>query len=204
MKYNGPKVRLSRRLGIALTPKAEKVMQKKPYAPGVFGANPKKFRSKDSVYKLQLVEKQKFRFQYNIHEKQMRAYYHKATTQKGNTVDNLIRQMESRLDAVVLRAGFARTIYAARQYVGHGHIEVNGKRVNIASYQVKPGDVVTVREKSRKIEQIAESVQNEANVIPPYIEVDAANFSATYKYAPLRNEVPVQGEVPLVIEFYSR
>ncbi len=204
MKYNGPKVRISRKLGIALTPKAEKVMQKKSYPPGAFGANPKKFRAKASVYKTQLIEKQKLKAQYNVHEKQMRTYYKKAATHTGNTIDNMIGLMESRLDAFVLRAGFARTIYAARQYVGHGHILVNGKRLDIASYQVKPGDVITLREKSQKVEQIIDCWQNEANVIPAYIEVDLGKFSATYKYVPLRSEVPIHCEVPLVIEFYSR
>lgn len=204
MKYNGPKVRISRKLGVALTPKAEKVMQKKSYPPGVFGANPKKFRSKASVYKTQLIEKQKLKAQYNMHEKQMRGYYQKASSHTGNTIDNMIGLMESRLDAVVLRAGFARTIFAARQYVGHGHILVNDRRVDIASYQVKPGDVVSVKDSSRKIEQIASCVQNDASVVPAYIEVDKAKFSATFKYMPLRSEVPVICEVPLVIEFYSR
>jgi ribosomal protein S4 len=116
-------------------------MEKKPYGPGLHGPNQSRFKSKMSVYKTQLFEKQKIRFQYNISERQMRNYYIKASTQHGNTGDNLIHLLECRLDAVTLRSGFAPTIYAARQAVGHGHILVNGKKVNIPSYQVKPNDV---------------------------------------------------------------
>lgn len=145
MKYTGPKVKLSRKLGFSLTPKARKYMDRKPYPPGQHG--PIKRRAKLSDYGRQLLEKQRLRLQYNVHERQMRNYFREASRLAGNTGDNLIQLLESRLDALVYRAGFAPTIYAARQYVRHGHIEVNGKKVDIPSYRVKPNDVIQVREK---------------------------------------------------------
>lgn len=201
MKYTGAKVKLSRKLGIALTPKAQKYVERKPYPPGQHG--PEKRRAKLSDYGRQLLEKQRLRFQYNIHERQLRRYYEEASRILGNTADNLIQLLERRLDAFVLRAGFARTIYAARQYVRHGHIEVNAKKVNIPSYQLSVGDVVRVREKSRRIPDIQEALR-QAGQAPPYIEVSKADFTARLLYLPPREEVPVICEVPMVVEFYSR
>lgn len=204
MRYTGPKIKLSRRLGVALSPKAAKIMEKKPYGPGQHGPNQSRFKSKMSVYKTQLFEKQKIRFQYNISEKQMRNYYIKASTQHGNTGDNLIHLLECRLDAVVLRAGFAPTIYAARQAVGHGHILVNGAKVNIPSYQVKPEDAISLNDKAKKMQVFADAVANDSVVIPAYIERDAAKMSAKLVKLPAREEVPILGEIPLVVEYYSR
>jgi|FaiFalFF_MnMetaG_3_1042247.scaffolds.fasta_scaffold00189_11 small subunit ribosomal protein S4 len=201
MKYTGPKVKLSRKLGIALTPKAQKYMERKPYPPGQHG--PEKRRAKLSDYGRQLLEKQRLRFQYNVHERQLRRYYEEASRMPGNTADNLIQLLERRLDALVLRAGFARTIYAARQYVRHGHIEVNGRKVDIPSYRVNVNDVISVREKSRRIPDIQEAVRN-AGQAPPYLEVSKADFSARLLYIPPREEIPVICEVPMVVEFYSR
>jgi small subunit ribosomal protein S4 len=200
MKYNGPKVKISRKLGLELTPKARKVTQKKSYGPGQHG--PSRRRSKQSDYGRQLLEKQRLRLQYNISEKQMSNYYKKASKLVGNTGDLLVQLLESRLDAFVYRAGLAPTIYAARQYVSHGHIEVNGRRVNIPSYLLKPNDLVTVREKSRKHIGIQESIRNAT--APGYIELSKADFSARYLNIPERDDVPVICEVPLVVEYYSR
>ncbi len=200
MNYTGPKVKLSRKLGIQLTPKASKITERKPYPPGQHG--PSKRRSKQSDYGLQLMEKQRLRLQYNVSEKQMGNYYKKATAITGNTADILISLLETRLDALVMRAGFARTIYAARQFVGHGHILVNGKKVDIPSYQVKPGDEFSIKEKSRKMEAFQEAVRTSA--APQYLEVNKGTFSARLLNSPAREDIPTICELSLVIEYYSR
>lgn len=203
MRKNGPKVKISRYLGIAITKKAAKVMEKKSYGPGQAGAT-KKFRGKISVYKTQLLEKQKVRAQYNISEKQMRANYKEATRLEGNTIELLIQLLERRLDAFVYRAGFAPTIYAARQAVNHGHFEVNGKKVDIPSYCLRLNDVVTLRSKSKNKDVFTDAVSDGSRVIPVYIEREAEKLSAKFSYFPTRTEVPTIGDIPLIIEFYSR
>ena len=200
MNYTGPKVKISRKLGLELTPKARKITAKKPYPPGQHG--PSKKRSKQSDYGRQLLEKQRLRLQFNISEKQMTNYYKKAASMVGNTGDLLVQLLESRLDTIVYRSGFASSIYAARQYVSHGHIQVNGKRVNISSYQMRLNDLITIRESSRKMEGFQESIRSAG--APPYIELSKADFSARFLYVPPREEIPVICDVPLVVEFYSR
>lgn len=200
MNYNGPKVKLSRKLGIQLTPKAQKITAKKPYPPGQHGAT--KRRGKQSDYGKQLMEKQRLRMQFNVSESQMRNYYKKATRITGNTADILVRLLETRLDAVVMRAGFARTVYASRQFVNHGHVLVNGRKVDVASYQVKPGDVIAIKEKSRKMEAFQDAVRTSA--APEYLEVNKADFSAKLINNPSREDIPVVCEVALVVEYYSR
>ena len=199
MKFNGPKVTLSRKLGVALSEKAQRIMERKNYPPGMHGM---KRRRRQSNYGRQLLEKQRLRFQYNVSERQMRNYFKRANRTKGVAGENLLRLLESRLDALVLRAGFAPTIFAARQFVGHGHIQVNGKKVNIPSYQVGEGDTVEVREKSRKLRCFNEP-RGSASV-PSYLTVDDSGYLASYNSLPSRDEVPVICEVPLVIEYYSR
>jgi len=201
MNYTGPKVKLSRHLGIPLTAKAAKVMEKRNYPPGEHGQS-QKFRRKVSDYGRQLLEKQKLRAQYNIHERQMRNYIDRATRRKGVTPDVLLQILESRLDSFVYRAGFATSIYAARQYVSHGHILVDGKRVNLPAYELKLGQIVQVKEQSRTMPNI-QSVFADANP-PSYITVNKNNYSAQLVRLPERAEVPVVCEVPLVIEYYSR
>jgi small subunit ribosomal protein S4 len=203
MKYNGPKVKLSRKIGVPLTPKASKYMERKPYGPGDHGPKQRYGRSSPSDYKRQLMEKQRLRYQYNIHERQMLNYYKKAVKQKGNTADNLVQLLESRLDALVLRGGLARSIYAARQYVSHKHITVNDKRVNIPSYQVKPGDVISVREKSRQMISFAEALDT-APATPAYLDTNKDQMTIKYLRLPEREEIPIICETSLVIEFYSR
>lgn len=200
MNYNGPKVKLSRKLGFALTPKARKYMDRKPYPPGQHGGSKK--RSKLSVYGTQLFEKQKLRLQYNIHERQMGNYYERASRIHGNKGEILLQLIESRLDALVFRSGLARSMYAARQYVNHGHILVNGKVVDIPSYSVSPNDQISVKEKSRKLDCFQEAIRSSAP--PPYLSVSKVEFTAKYLYLPPREEVPVVCELPLVIEYYSR
>jgi small subunit ribosomal protein S4 len=200
MNYTGPKVKISRKLGINLTPKAGKIAGKKPYPPGQHGNT--KRRAKQSDYGKQLLEKQRLRLQFNISESQMTSYYQKATRLKGNTADNLVQLLETRLDSLVYRSGFARSIYAARQYVVHGHVFVNGRRVNVPSYQVKVGDTFLIKEKSRSLECFQEAIRNSGS--PAYLDVSKAEFTSRLAYVPAREEVPIQCEVSLVVEYYSR
>lgn len=203
MKFNGPKVKKSRSLGIALTPKAQKYMEKRPYPPGMHG-EAKARRQKKSVYGTQLLEKQRLRFQYNISERQMRNYFRKAAQKRGKTGEILVQQLETRLDAIVLRSGLARTIYAARQFVGHGHIEVNGSRVDIPSFQVKVGDVIAIKENSRKNIHIVDAVDYSPPP-PSYIERQRpGGFEARLLRVPPREEIPVIADENMIVEFYSK
>lgn len=201
MNKTGAKVKLSRQLGIALTPKAAKVMEKKPHPPGEHGRT-QNFRRKLSDFKRQLMEKQKLRAQYNIHERQLRNYFDKAQRKKGNTGDNLLQMLETRLDAVVLRGGLARTIYAARQLVTHGHILVNGERVDVPGYTVKVGDVVSVKVKSLQLPGIQEAMGDSQPI--SYLALDRNSGTIRVNEIPAREYIPVICDVPLVIEFYSR
>jgi len=200
MNYTGPKVKLSRKLGIELTQKASKYTSRKPYPPGQHGALKK--RAKQSDYGRQLLEKQRLRLQYNVSEKQMRNYYKKATRLTGNTGELLVQLLETRLDALLCRAGLARTIYMARQLVSHKHITVNGKILNIPSYQVNVNDIVGIKQSTRKNEVIQDSIRSAAP--PEYIELSKADFSAKLLSLPAREVVPIQCEVSLVVEYYSR
>ncbi len=200
--YRIKPVKRSRALGLALTPKAGKYMNKRPYPPGQHGPSQRPGR-KVSDYKEQLMEKQRLRAQYNIHERQMRNYFARAQKKTGNTADLLIQLLESRLDAVVLRSGLARTIYAARQYVSHKHITVNGKSVNIPSFRVRVGDTIAIAEKSKNMICFKDSLFN-AEEAPGYLEVNKEEMTVNMKYYPKRDEVPVICEMSLVIEFYSR
>ncbi|MEE2778023.1 MAG: 30S ribosomal protein S4 [Acidobacteriota bacterium] len=199
MNYTGPKVRLSRKLGIAITPKADKYLEKKPYPPGAHGF---RRRRRLSPYGTQLIEKQRLRYQYNVAERQMRNYFRRAARRRGMTGENLVQILETRLDSLVLRSRFARTIYQARQVVTHRHILVNDKIVKSPSYQVKPGDKISVKEGSRKMRAFNEGVMTTA--LPPYLNVDDTGYTAEMTYLPPRGEVPVVCEVQLVVEFYSR
>ena len=203
MKYTGPKVRISRALGVALTPKAQKVMERKPYIPGQHGPQKQFRRSRPSPYKVQLLEKQKLRAQYNVHEKQMRNYFKKAVQQQGSTPDNMVALLETRLDSLVLRGGLARTIYQARQFVNHGHIHVDGKRVNIPSYNVTPGQKINVRSKSRRMQAFQDALAG-AGRLPGYVTTNEAEMSVTLMHTPSYEEVDVFADVPKVIEYYAR
>lgn len=200
MSYTGPKVKLSRKLGIKLTPKAFKYMENKPYPPGQHGNKAGKRRGSD--YKAQLLEKQRLKFQYNVSERQLRNYYDKAKRMSGVTGDNLITLLERRLDALVLRAGLVNTIFAARQVVTHGHFVVNGRKVTFPSVQIKPGDRITVKEKSRKMKLFHDNVKTSRK--SEYITLDKPKLEFVFNYLPSREEIPVICELHKVVEYYSK
>jgi small subunit ribosomal protein S4 len=199
MRFSGPKVKKSRALGVALTPKAQRVMRKKGHPPGQHGRNRRRRRSE---YGAQLLEKQRLRFQYNVGERYLKRLFGTAATQSGPTGENLVQLLESRLDALVLRAGFAPTIYAARQYVNHGHFEINGRKASIPSQRLRPGDVLAVRPRSRPMLVFTDL---RPGVLPaPYLALGEDGFSARYVYLPTRAEVPVICQEQMVVEYYSR
>ncbi|MDD7465837.1 MAG: 30S ribosomal protein S4 [Actinomycetaceae bacterium] len=197
-------VRQSRALGIALTPKAEKYLQRRPYRPGEHGRG----RVKDSDYSIRLKEKQRLRAQYGIREAQMRKVWNDARRMDGMAGENLVSLLERRLDALVLRAGFARTIAQARQVVVHRHVLVDGQLVDRPSYRVKPGQVIQVKPKSQTSPQFVAAAKGQhADVlpkVPEYLKVDLTKLRAELVREPKRAEVPVQCEVQLVVEHYSR
>ncbi|HEX6105166.1 MAG TPA: 30S ribosomal protein S4 [Gemmatimonadales bacterium] len=195
----GPKVKIARALGIALTPKAARIMERRPNPPGQHGATT---RRKVSEYKKQLVEKQRLRAQYNVSERQLRKSFEEATRQPGNTGVRLLQLLELRLDAVVLRAGFVRTIYAARQAVAHGHFQVNGRKVDRPSRRLKPGDVVALAARSR--DRVAFTAALDDARPPAYLELDREKRSVRVREIPERDQIPVQCEPSLIVEFYSR
>ncbi|MCW2902147.1 MAG: ribosomal protein [Streptosporangiaceae bacterium] len=201
MNRSRPKVRLSRALGIPLTPKAVPYFERRPYPPGVHG----RARKQESDYKVRLREKQRLRAQYNIREAQMRRAFDRAAHRTGKTGEALIADLESRLDALVLRSGFARTIYQARQFVVHRHVLVNGRRVDKPSYRLRPGDVITIADKSREMTpfQIA-ATGAYAEAHPSYLEVRPEALAARLTHVPERSEVPVICDEQLVVEYYSR
>ena len=172
-KRTPAKYKISRRIGESLWGRAKDPVGKRNYAPGQHGATR---RRKGSDFGNQLMAKQKLKGYYgNINERQFRRVYQEAARRKGDTSENLIALLESRLDTVVYRMGVVPTVFAARQFVSHGHVKVNGKRVNIASYSVKEGDEVEVKEKSRQITMVLESQQNPERSVPDYIEFDPRN-----------------------------
>jgi small subunit ribosomal protein S4 len=198
------KYKISRRLGASLWGNAKDPVNKRAYAPGQHGVAKRK---KTSDYGTQLREKQKLRGYYgNITERQFRKIYAEASRRRGDTGENLIGLLESRLDTVVYRMGVVATVFAARQFVNHGHVKVNGKRVNIASYNVQEGDVIEVKEKSRQLASVLEMIQNPQHSVPEYIEFDQADMKAKFVRVPKLAEVPypVQMQPNFVIEFYSR
>ena len=198
------KTRLSRALGIALTPKAAKYMEKRPYGPGQHGRTKRKT---DSDYSVRLREKQRLRAQYGIREAQLRNTFKEAKRTAGLTGENLVELLEMRLDALVLRSGMARTIAQSRQMVVHRHILVDGERVDRPSFRVKPGQMIHVHDKSERTEpfQVAAAGGN-SDVLaktPEYLAVDLDKLQVTLMRRPKREEVPVTCEVQLVVEFYA-
>jgi small subunit ribosomal protein S4 len=202
-KRQASKYKLDRRMGENIWGRPKSPINSRAYGPGQHGQRRKQ---KVSDFGLQLRAKQKLKGYYgNLTEKQFAKTYDEADRRKGNTAENLIGLLESRLDAVVYRSKFVPTPFAARQFVNHGHVMVNGKRVNIPSYRVKPGDVVQVRERSRNMALVLEALQSSERDTPDYITVDAKAMSATYVRIPELAEVPypVKMEPNLVIEFYA-
>ena len=203
MKYTGPKIKKARRLGIALTPKSEKYLERRPNPPGQHG--PGRRRGKQSDYGRQLTEKQRLRYQYNLSEKQLRNVYAKAVRKPGNAGEVMVQMLESRLDVVILRAGMARTIYQSRQMVSHGHYRVNGQKVNIPSYQVRPGEGIEVKGKSRQATAILEAMETVIRRgIPGWVELDKENFRGIFKAYPTREDLTMPIQEQLIIELYSK
>lgn len=197
------KKKFSRKLGGSLWGQAKDPYQKRNYRPGQHGAASKR----TSDYGNQLRAKQRMKFYYgNISERQFFNTFTLASKSKGDVSENFINLLESRLDTVVYRANFVPTVFAARQFVNHKHVTVNGKTVNIPSYRVKIGDVVQVREKSRTLAIVIDAVQKNERDIPSYMTVDKANFSAKLTTKPTFAEVPyaIEMQPHLITEFYSR
>ncbi|MEM7171641.1 MAG: 30S ribosomal protein S4 [Pseudomonadota bacterium] len=202
-KREQSKYKINRRLGVNLWGRPKSPVNKREYGPGQHGQR----RRKPSDFGVQLMAKQKLKGYYgNIGEKQFRRYYAEASRRRGDTGENLVELLERRLDAVVYRSKFVPTVFAARQFVNHGHITVNGKRVNIPSYQVKDGDQVQIKAKSRELPLVLEGVESVERDLPDYIDVEFKDMKATFVRAPKLADVPypVQMEPNLVIEFYSR
>ncbi len=203
-KRHSVKHKIDRRLGENLWGRPKSPVNRREYGPGQHGQRRK---GKISDFGTQLRAKQKLKGYYgNISEKQFRGYYAEAIRLKGDSGAHLIGLLERRLDAVVYRAKFVPTVFAARQFVNHGHVKVNGKRVNIASYLVKPGDVVEVKDASKQLVIVLEAVALAERDVPDYVEADHTKMSATFARVPTLSDVPypVQMEPNLVIEFYSR
>jgi small subunit ribosomal protein S4 len=203
-KRASSKHKIDRRLGENLWGRPKSPVNKREYGPGQHGQRRK---GKVSDYGTQLRAKQKLKGYYgNISEKQFRKIYADATRRKGDSSENLIGLLECRLDAIVYRAKFVPTVFAARQFISHGHIKVNGRRVNIPSFQAKVGDVIEVKEASRQLAIVLEATQLAERDVPDYIEADHHKMTAKFARVPALADVPypVHMEPNLVVEFYSR
>ena len=206
-RYRGPVEKLERRLGVSLALKGEQrlagksALDKRPYAPGQHGQR----RTKISEYGLQLREKQKAKFMYGVSEKQFRRLFSDANKKEGNTGSNLILLIERRLDNVAYRMGFATTRRFARQLVTHGHVLVNGRKVDIPSYTVKPGDKVEVCEKSKNNPQVVRALELTAQTgIVPWVDIDTSKVFGIFTRIPDREEVVIPVEERLIVELYSK
>ncbi|MBR1716558.1 MAG: 30S ribosomal protein S4 [Paludibacteraceae bacterium] len=199
-RYIGPKSRIARRFGEAIFG-PDKVLDKRNYAPGQHGVNRRK---KNSEYGTQLAEKQKAKYTYGVLEKQFRLLFAKASRKKGITGEILLQLLESRLDNIVYRLGMAPTRAAARQLVSHRHITVDGKVVNIPSYEVKPGQVVAVREKAKSLEVIAASLEGFNHGKYSWLEWDQTQMAGKYLNIPQREEIPENIKEQLIVELYSK
>ncbi len=198
------KYKINRRLGVNLWGRAKSPINKREYGPGQHGQRRKQ---KPSDFSVQLMAKQKLKGYYgNISEKQFRKYYDEAVRRKGDTSENLIDLLERRLDAVIYRLKFAMTPFAARQFVNHGHVTVNGKKVNIPSFLVRDGDAIEVREKSKQLAVVLDAAQSGERDVPEYLEVDHRAMKGRFQRSPKLSDVPypVSMEPNLVVEFYSR
>lgn len=197
-RYTGPKFKLSRRLGISLSGSGKEL--KRPFPPGQHGPGQRK---KVSGYGVQLMEKQKLRHMYGLNEKQFANLFDKASKMQGITGENFMILLESRLDNLAYRLGFAHTRAGARQLVSHGHVTVNGKKVDVASYLVSPGDIIGLRERSRGIASVKEAIANR-NFLPNYMEFNEAAVEGKYARLPERSELPQEIDEKQIVEFYSR
>ncbi len=198
------KYKINRRYGVNLWGRPKSPLNNRDYRPGEHGQRRSR---KPSDYGLQLAAKQKLKGYYgNISERQFRRYYAEASRRRGDTSENLVGILEHRLDAVIYRMKFVPTVFASRQFVSHGHIKVNGKRVNIPSYQVREGDVIEIREKSRDLGVVLEAIELPERDVPDYIDVDFKKMKGTFVRTPKLADVPypIQMEPNLVVEYYSR
>jgi len=206
-RYRGPVEKIERRFGVSLNLKGERrlagksALEKRPYAPGQHGQRRKKL----SEYGLQLNEKQKAKFMYGVSEKQMRTIFAEAKRREGNTGINLINLLEQRLDNVVYRMGFATTRRFARQLVNHGHVLVDGQRVDIASYRVKPGQKIEIREKSKTNVQVVRAIElTNQTGLAPWVDIDSEKVFGIFTRLPEREEVVIPVEERLIVELYSK
>ncbi|MBD8496839.1 30S ribosomal protein S4 [Paenibacillus arenosi] len=197
-RYTGPKFKLSRRLGISLSGTGKEL--KRAYPPGQHGPNQRK---KLSGYGVQLQEKQKLRHMYGMNEKQFRNLFNRATKLQGIAGENFMFLLESRLDNLVYRLGFSNSRAGARQLVSHGHVTVNGKKVDIASYSVSIGDVIGLREKSRSLKVVKEAIEGRHH-LPGYLEFNEAAVEGKYVRLPERAELSQEIDEKQIVEFYSR
>jgi small subunit ribosomal protein S4 len=202
-RYTGPKVKISRRLGVNIfeNDKGSKALNKRPYPPGEHGRSR---RRQPSEYLLQLQEKQKAKYIYGLLERQFSNLYKEASRQKGVTGENLLRMLELRLDNMVFRAGWASTRPQARQFVSHGMINVNGKRVDIPSYRVRKGDVISLREKSRQMIVIRHNMDTIDRLKPSWYEMGDSGFQVTVNDLPTREQIDVPVREQLIVELYSK
>ncbi|MFO1070320.1 MAG: 30S ribosomal protein S4 [Geminicoccaceae bacterium] len=197
------KSKICRRLGVNLWGRQKSPLARRDYAPGEHGQK----RRKLSGYATQLMAKQKLKKYYaNMNETQFRRAYEEASRKRGDTAENLIGLLEQRLDTVIYRLNFAPTPFAARQLVGHGHVLVNGKRLNIPSARLREGDTVELTERGKNMPMVLETLQRPERDVPEYLQLDVKNFKATFSRVPRMQDVPypVQMEPNLVVEFYSR
>jgi len=200
-RYTGPRMRKIRALGPL--PGLTRKDPRNQNAPGEHGGRWQRRRS--STYRLQLIEKQKIRFNYGLAEKKLRMYFTKAAAMKGETGHNLLQLIERRLDNVVARSGFVRSIPAARQLVCHGHITVNDRKVDIPSYLLKPGDVISMKEKSKTMKVVEENITQGSGIgVPAYLDVDPAKRRIIMKALPSREDVALEVDERMVVEFYSK
>jgi small subunit ribosomal protein S4 len=200
-RYTGPKSKIARKFGEPIFG-PDKVLDKRNHPPGQHG-NARR-RPKKSEYAIQLNEKQKAKYTYGVLERQFRKIFHTATVKEGITGENLLRFLESRLDNTVFRLGIARTRSAARQLVGHKHITVNGNIVNIPSYQLKPGDVIGVREKSKSLEAITDSLVSDRFRKYNWLEWDGKDMQGKFMAYPERDQIPENIKEQLIVELYSK
>jgi small subunit ribosomal protein S4 len=200
-RYTGPMTKKSRRLGVDLVG-GDQAFERRPYPPGEHGRT--QLRRKDSEYLVQLREKQKARRIYGLMEKQFRNLYAEANRQKGVTGENLLRMLETRLDNVAYRAGWGSSRSQARQLVRHGHVNVNGRRVTIPSYQLRIGDVVELRDKAKAMIVVRHNMETIDRLVPPWLEAAGAGESVTVRALPLREHIDVPVREQLIVELYSK
>jgi small subunit ribosomal protein S4 len=202
-KRANSKYKIDRRLRVNLWGRPKSPINKREYGPGQHGQG----RTKPTDYRLQLMAKQRLKGYYgSVGERQLRRYYLEAVRRKGDTGENLVELLERRLDAVIYRMKFAITVFASRQLVSHGHVKVNGRRVNIASYLVKDNDVIELTSKAKEMARVIEATQTAERDVPEYVTADHQEMKGTYVRGPKLADVPypVQMEPSLVVEYYSR